>query len=348
MREELIHRILNMLMADGVEIQNMESKLVILLNDFEISKRETAIAVRNEDRNAELLKRFLIAKIVSGRTERTIEFYKKSINQTLAKINKNVDEITTDDIRYYMAIRDKRDGVSPVTVGNEFRALSSFYTWMRKEEIITKNPCEKIERPRQRKKQKKAFTEIEIEKIRAECKSNREKAIVETLLSTGCRVTELVLMKIEDLRDDSIVVHGKGEKDRIVYLNAKAIMAIQRYLEERKDSNPYIFCGGMHIKNMKGTRRGKLQWYTDPEYVSDTHADKGTIEATVRKIGKNAGVEKTHPHRFRRTCATMALRRGMPIEQVSKMLGHENIETTQIYLDLSEEDLHLAHKKYVV
>lgn len=349
MREELIQSILNMLMGEGVDVQGVDAKLVILLNDFEITKRETAIAVRNEDRNAELLKRFLIAKTVSGRTDRTIEFYKKSISNTLTKINKTADEITTDDIRYYMALRERRDGVSQVTVGNEFRALSSFYTWMRKEEIITKNPCEKIERPKQRKKQKKAFTEIEIEKIRAKCRSYRETAIVETLLSTGCRVTELVLMKIEDLRDDSIVVHGKGEKDRIVYLNAKAIMAIQRYLEERKDSNPYIFCGGKDITAMKGVSRRELpQWYTNPDYVSDTHADKGTIEATVRKIGKNAGVDKVHPHRFRRTCATMALRRGMPIEQVSKMLGHENIETTQIYLDLSEEDLHLAHKKYVV
>lgn len=346
MKEELIRRILNMLISGGIDAENLEPKLVIILNDYDISKRVTELSVRNDDKNIELIKKFLIAKTVSGRTDRTIKYYSDQIRKIFSRINKTADEITTDDIRYYMAIRERVDGVSKVTIGNEFRALSSFYTWARKEELVDKNPCEKIERPKQRKQQKKAFTEIEIEKIRNACRTNREKAIVETLLSTGCRVTELVLMKIDDINDDHLIVHGKGEKDRVVYLNAKAIMALQRYMIERSDQNPYIFCGRKKADDTKQV--GKINWYMDPGLVSETHIGTSAIEQNLRKIGDRAGVEKVHPHRFRRTCATMALRHGMPIEQVSKMLGHEKIETTQIYLDLSEEELHLAHKKYVV
>lgn len=353
MREELIEKILCILSPEDVDIPKIKQQLVIILNDYEINARETAIAVRNEDRNQYLLNKFIIAKTVSGRTDRTIKFYRESIQKVLQRINKTIDEITSDDIRYYLALRERVDKVSQVTAQNEFRALSSMYQYLQSEEIILKNPCLKIERPRTRKKQKKAFTEIEIEKIRTACKTKRETAIIEVLLSTGCRVTELVLMRIDDLNTDSIVVHGKGEKDRIVYLNAKAIVALQLYLKERNDNNPYIFCGakklsedGTNFRNVPKARQA--EWYKYDCNISDTHADKGTIEAIVRKIGKIAGVEKVHPHRFRRTCATLALRRGMPIEQVSKMLGHESIETTQIYLDLSEEDLKLAHKKYVV
>lgn len=352
MREELAEKLLCAILNERDE-DAIKQKITIILNDYEITERETAIAIRNEDRNRYLLNKFIIAKTVSGRTDRTIKFYKESIVKILERINKNIDEITADDIRYYLALRERVDKVSQVTAQNEFRALSSMYEYLQAEEIILKNPCKKIERPRMKKKQKKAFTEIEIEKIRAACKTNREKAIIETLLSTGCRVTELVMMKREDLTGESIVVHGKGGKDRIVYLNAKAIVMLQAYLNERTDANPYIFCGGRKLMDKDANYQNvpksrQREWYKEECNVSDTHADKGTIEQMVRKLGKIAGIEKVHPHRFRRTCATLALRRGMPIEQVSKMLGHESIETTQIYLDLSEEDLKTAHKKYVV
>lgn len=164
-------------------------------------------------------------------------------------------------------------------------------------------------------------------------------------------MTELVNILLSDINGDEILIHGKGEKDRIVYLNAKAQWALNEYLEERTDSNHYLFPGGsfMTINQRPSKKRKDLrEWYKDPEMVDESrHIDKCTIESMIRKIGRKAGV-KAHPHKFRRTCATFALRRGMPIEQVSKMLGHESIETTQIYLDLSEQDLKEAHKKYVI
>lgn len=168
-------------------------------------------------------------------------------------------------------------------------------------------------------------------------------------MSTGCRVTELSMIRIDDLKEDKLIVHGKGQKDRTVYLNAKAQMAVKKYVQEREDSNPYLFPKGIWMDGAKGMKRKEQgMWYKHPEYVQEGCTDKSSLESVVRKIGRRAGVEKCHPHRFRRTCATFALRRGMPLVQVSKMLGHENIDTTQIYLDLSEEELEQAHKKYVV
>ena len=172
--------------------------------------------------------------------------------------------------------------------------------------------------------------------------------MVEILLSTGCRVNELAHIKKTDIKNDSILVHGKGDKDRIVYLNAKAQIALERYMSEREDKSEYIFpkCSG-NIKD-KRINSVKRNWYKYKDMVANEPSDVTNIETTVRRIGNRAGVKNTHPHRFRRTCATFALRRGMPIEQVSKMLGHEQISTTQIYLDLAEEELEQAHKKYVV
>ena len=162
-------------------------------------------------------------------------------------------------------------------------------------------------------------------------------------------MNELANIKQEEVKGDSVLVHGKGNKDRIVYLNAKAHMALERYMKERSDESEYVFpksavsaADDIRIRTTKGV------WYKEPDLVANEPADISGIESVVRKIGKRAGVEKVHPHRFRRTCATLALRRGMPIEQVSKMLGHEQISTTQIYLDLSERDLEQAHRKYVV
>ena len=351
-REDLRQKLCMMLIGKGINDADIE--IDAILGEYEVQDRVTEIAIRSEDRNEYLFKKFLTAKIVKGCTDRTVDFYKKELIFIFDRLHKTADEVTTDDIRYYLAIRQKRDKISKTTANNELRVLSSFYQYLQAEEIVLKNPVQKIEKIKERKKKKNAFTELEIEKIRDAAKNYREKAIVDVLLSTGCRVSELVIMRISDIDGNKMIVHGKGEKDRIVYLNAKAMISLEKYLSERSDDNPYIFCGGYFVQNNKEamskyrcSKNG--EWYKDPNLVSDGHADKGTIEQLMRKLRKRAGVEtRCYPHKFRRTCATMALRHGMPIEQVSKMLGHESIETTQIYLDLSEEDLAQAHKKYVV
>lgn len=351
-REDLRQRILMMLVRCNVP--NAVIEVDSILNDYEISERTTEIALLREDRNEYLLKKFLMAKIVKGCTDRTIDRYKKDLTKALTEINKNIDDITTDDIRYYLAIRQKRDGVSKTTANNELRAISTFYQWLTAEEIIGKNPVLRIEKIKEDKKKKHAFTDIEIEKIRNAAKNNKERAIVEMLLSTGCRITELVNIKISDVKGDKLVVRGKGNKERTVYLNAKAVIALEKYLDERSDNNPYVFCGGVFSAKLEGDAKSRAsrhdgRWYIYPDIVKpDMPQDKGSIEGLLRNLGKRAQIETSvHPHKFRRTCATFALRRGMPIEQVSHMLGHESIETTQIYLDLNEQDLEQAHKKYV-
>lgn len=348
-REDLRQKLCMMMIHRG--IQDSDVEIDAILGEYEVQDRTTEISIRSEDRNAYLFKKFISAKIVDGCTDRTIKFYSNTLIFVFARIDKTADSVEADDIRYYAAVRQKRDGVSKTTVNNEMRVLSSFYKYLQDEEIVLKNPMSKIGRIKHCKKKKSAFTDIEIEKIRNAARTSRERAIIETLLSTGCRVNELVNIKISDIDGDKIIVHGKGEKDRIVYLNAKSMIAVESYLKDRKDKNPYLFCGGIEKITSEMPHRKKLQeWYKYPEVITqDTHVDVGSIENLVRKIGKRSGLESScYPHKFRRTCATMALRHGMPIEQVSKMLGHEEISTTQIYLDLDENDLAQAHKKYVV
>lgn len=350
-RESMINDICLHLAPYVEDIKNIKNILYVACNKYEITSRCTDVAVVDENRNDELLKRFIIAKKVKGCTSKTIKFYATTLRNILQEIGKTVDDITVDDIRYYLAIRQQRDHVSKTTIGNETRNLSSFFTWLYAEEIIQKNPMSKVDRIKQDKTKKAAFTEIEIERLRLFARSEKEKMIIEVLLSTGCRVTELVNILLTDIDGERILVHGKGEKDRYVYLNAKAQLAIEVYLSQRKDKNPYLIPKMKSVKEMRrdgASRKNKVELWKDSENIIDGHACTSTIEGNMRTLAKLAGVEKANPHKFRRTCATMALRRGMPIEQVSRMLGHESIATTQIYLDLNEDDLVWAHKKYVI
>ena len=227
-REELRDQ-LYLVMARN-NVKDAMTEIDAILGEFEVQNRTTEVALLKEDRNEYLFKKFLTAKIVKGCSERTIECYQKTLKFVFDRVHKTVDEVTTDDIRFYLALRQKRDGVSKVMANNELRVLSSFYQYLQAEEIVIKNPILRIEKIKEDKKQKSAFTEIEIEKIRDATRNARERAIVDVLLSTGCRVSELVGIKIEDLNHDKLVVHGKGGKDRTVYLNAKALVSLQKYL----------------------------------------------------------------------------------------------------------------------
>lgn len=334
------------------QLSEYRMKLDMLLHDYTITKNSTALAVYRGDVNEKALLKFLEAKLAKGSSKQTIHYYKNSIRQVLQIIGKPYNEITAEDIRYYLAIRVAKDGVSKTTANNERRNLSSFFGWLQKEEILLKNPMNKVDIIKATKQKKKAFTQTEIERIRVGCRNNREKMIVEMLLSTWCRVSELCSIKISDIHDGKCTVHGKGDKYRDVYINAKAQIALELYQKERKDTNPYLLPKMIDNSNKERwslCRKYKENWYIHPDFVHESlPTDKGTIETIVRNLGKRAGVENVHPHRFRRTGATMALRAGMPLMEVSKLLGHESIETTQIYLDISDEELEQAHMKYVI
>lgn len=333
------------------DISDVRMRLIMCLSKYDIKKDETQLVPYEGDVNEAILKRFLIAKTASGRSKRTLEFYRNSLTQILAKIGKPYTQITADDVRLYLAYRVNRDGVSKTCANNERRNLSAFYTWLQKEEILIKNPMTKVEAIKETKKKKKAFTNMDLEKIRFNCRDEYERAVIETLISTWCRVSELTQIKISDVQGNKIVVHGKGDKYRVVYLTAKAQLAIETFLNARTDKSPYLFPKSTRkmTGNMKGqTTKDQHKWWKKPELVDMGIRDPSGIENMVRKIGRRAGVENCHPHRFRRTGATMALRAGMPLMEVSQILGHNSVGTTQIYLDIDNQQLESTHAKYVV
>lgn len=332
-------------------LSNVKMRITLVCGKYDISKSQTDLIPYEGDVNDLILKRFLMAKIAAGRSPRTVKFYKESITRTLCQIGKPYNQITADDIRLNIAIRTQNDHVSKTTVNNERRCLSAFYTWLQKEEILLKNPMSKVDSIKESKKKKMAFSQMDIELLRNACRNERETAMIEFLISTWARVSEMAQVKIGELKEGKVTVHGKGDKDRDVYLSPKAVLAIKLYLNKRTDNNPYLFprcryAGDVQkmIRNFK--RQEQSEWWARAEFVGDGHMDSSTIEGIIRKIGKRAGVENTHPHRFRRTGATMALRAGMPLLTVSKILGHESIGTTQIYLDISDQELLEAHEKY--
>ena len=352
MKRQLENELISMLgkHLDQETLESVKMEITMILNDYHIDQEERSLVVYESDETAVALKKFIAAKIAKGCTPRTVGYYKTEVTKILRVIGKPYDQITADDIRYYLAMRVQRDGVSKVTANSERRALSSFYQWLQQEEILLKNPMNKIDAIKEARKKKKSFTKMEIERIRDACTTQRETAMVEVLFSTWARVTEVVQIRIDEIDGEKITVHGKGEKDREVYLTPKGQLAVEKYLAERTDNNPFLFPRAKYAGNIQkvGGRKKSAEWYKDKELVDDDrHMDSCSCEGIIRKIGRNAGVEKTHPHRFRRTGATLALRSGMPLLQVSKLLGHEQIGTTQIYLDISDEELMQAHEKYV-
>lgn len=331
-RESVIRRISELCLAflTPEQSQRVTGVVSMALQDCCVTRDETALSTEFAVDNAEYLRRFIALKTIKGCTPKTIKRYEADIGKALMRINKPVPQITTNDIRAYLARREYNDNVCRVTLNGELLCLRTFFQTMRKEEYISRDPTEKVERIKTPKVVKKPFTEIELERLRGGCRNAKQLAIIEVLYSTGCRVSELVGIDKCDLNGDEVLVHGKGQKDRICYLNARAQVALKNYLSTRTDALPTLFPGENICTHVMTPRIG----------VS-------SVESMVRRIGKRAGVEGAHPHRFRRTAATTALRRGMPIEQVSKMLGHEQITTTQVYADADQNDLKRSHERYL-
>ena len=336
MKQQLINNACMMFASafKDINLETVRNILTVALEDYEVVKYTKAVTVYEGEPNEKVLKAFIVAKKVNGASDKTLKYYGYILNQFFGKVSMPYDKCTANDIRIYFARRELEDNASAVTRNNERSVLNSFFQWLMDEEQIQKNPMRKVPKIKERKMQKKAFTHMELELIRANCRNDTETAVIEVLISTGCRVSELCGIKISDIDGDRVTVHGKGNKDRTCYLTAKAQLAIKEYMKtEYFQKRQALGCEYLFM-------RKKGEDATKPVCNS-------TIENMTRRIGMDAGVKDCHPHRFRRTCATMALERGMPIERVSHMLGHESIETTQIYLDLNETAMHEAHRKYV-
>ena len=279
--------------------------------------------------NAALLEVFISAKKIEGCSEKTLQYYKSSIEKLVTAVGKNVCEINTNDIRCHLAELQEKRGLSKVTMDNLRRIYSSFFSWLEDEDYITKSPVRRIHKVRTDALVKEVLTDENIEVLRDSCHELRDIAMIDLLLSTGMRVGELVRINREDidLHERQCVVFGKGNKEREVYFNARAKIHLKKYLEQRTDDNPALFVSLKSPYN-RLTING--------------------VEVRLRKLGAQANITtKVHPHKFRRTLATMAIDKGMPIEQVQKMLGHVKIDTTMHYAMVNQANVKIAHRKFI-
>ena len=314
--------------TDGRQLNTLNRNLNHILEDYDILANETNKEIGDwKEYNQELIDKFKKTKNLEGCSSKTITAYVESINSMLKHLDKSIVEITTEDIRDYLSYKQDQE-IALTTLDNIRRFLNSFFQYLTLENYINRNPVRKIERIKAPKRIKAAFTNEEIILMRNNVRNARDLAMFEMLLSSGVRVGELVGMNQKDInyKENSAYVIGKGNKERKTYFSDEAKLALREYLESRTDENPALFVGLHHPFN-RLTETG--------------------VETVIRNLGKNAGVKKAHPHKFRRTMATSALDKGIPIEQVQKLLGHEKVDTTTIYALVNESSVQINHKKYV-
>lgn len=321
----------------------MEEKIVIVLNEMsaylsiaQMKKLQEVIistfaeneAVKKDISNDEFLEMYLAAKQIEGCSERTINYYKVTVEHLLSQINTSVRKITTEELREYLANYQKRNNCSNVTIDNVRRNISSFFSWLEEEDYILRSPMKRIHKIRTKTVVKSTISDEGIEKLRDNCKEIRDLAMIDLLYSTGIRVGELVNLNIDDidLEGRECVVYGKGDKERRVYFDAKAKVHLRQYIEGRTDRNEALFV--------------TLDAPYDRLKISG-------VEIRLRQLGRKLELERIHPHKFRRSMATRAIDKGMPIEQVQKILGHSQIDTTMQYAMVNQNNVKTSHQKYL-
>ena len=286
-----------------------------------------ALSPRQES-SIDLLRLFLTAKEVEGCSARTITYYESTIQHMVESIGKPYTQIESDDLRGYLADYEATRKAGKVTIDNIRRILSSFFSWLEDEDYIVKSPVRRIHRVKTATVAKEVLSDEDLETLRDNCTNVRDLAIVDMLATTGMRIGELVGLDIADinLQERECVVTGKGNKQRPVYFDARAKLHLQAYLDTRTDNSPALFVS------------------LD---ASASRLSIGSIESRLRNLGKASGVGRVHPHKFRRTLATHAIDKGMPIEQVQKLLGHARIDTTMHYAMVNQNNVKASHRKYL-
>ena len=310
-------------MADYLSIAQMKKLQEVLIKN--LSEGEPK---KEQIPNETYLKMFIDAKRIEGCSERTLQYYNLTVSQLLSIVTVPVRKMTTDEIRGYLAEYQQRNNCSKVTVDNVRRNISSFFSWLEEEDYILKSPMKRIHKIKTKQPVKEIISDEMIERLRDNCKCVRDLAMIDLLYSTGIRVGELVGLNISDINfeERECVVYGKGDKERKVYFDAKAKLHLQNYIESRQDDNPALFI--------------TLDAPYDRLKISG-------VEIRVRELGRKLQMDKIHPHKFRRTMATRAIDKGMPIEQVQKILGHSQIDTTMQYAIVNQNNVKTSHRKYI-
>lgn len=299
----------------------------VMLNVFkDISVVNDHSATGKESNEA--LDAFIIAKQIEGCSEKTLLYYRKTIGSMLNSIGKSAQQITTEDLRQYLILYQSQRKSSRVTIDNIRRILSSFFAWLEEEDYIVKSPVRRIHKVKTTKVVKDTYTDEALELMRDSCENLRDLAIIDMLASSGIRVGELVTLNCEDINFDEreCVVLGKGDKERIVYFDARTKIHLQNYLQSRNDQSSALFVSLKSPHKRLGI---------------------GGVESMLCRLGRQIGDLHVHPHKFRRTLATSAIDKGMPIEQVQQLLGHQKIDTTLHYAMVKQQNVKLAHRKFI-
>lgn len=320
--DEKIVAVLNE-MSEYLSISQMKKLQEVILKTF--SENEVK---KTDHSNLEYLQLFIEAKRIEGCSERTIQYYKSTAEDLLSKIEISVRKISTEEIRSYLSEYQKESKCTNVTIDNIRRNLSSFFSWLEEEDYILKSPMRRIHKIKTKTVVKEVISDENMEMMRDNCTELRDLAMIDLLYSTGIRVGELVNLNIAnvDFERRECVVYGKGDKERRVYFDAKAKIHLQNYLAARTDNNPALF-----VTLDAPHERLKISG----------------VEIRVRELGRSLGLPKIHPHKFRRTMATRAIDKGMPIEQVQKILGHSQIDTTMQYAIVNQNNVKTSHQKYI-
>lgn len=310
-------------MADSLSVEQQKKLQQVLVKKLAENRSEQKCAT-----NEQYLKLFLDAKTIEGCSERTILYYKATLEKFFSIITESARRISTDQIRTYLADYQKINNCSNATVDNVRRNISSFFSWMEEEDHILKSPMHRIHKIKTKKQVKEVISDEIIERLRDNCRCPRDLAMIDLLYSTGIRVGELVNLNIDDINfeERECIVFGKGDKERRVYFDAKAKLHLQAYLDSRTDSNPALF--------------------TTLDYPHDRLKISG-VEIRIRELGRSLNLDRIHPHKFRRTMVTRAIDKGMPIEQVQKILGHSQIDTTMQYAMVNQSNVKNAHRRFV-
>jgi integrase/recombinase XerD len=310
-------------MLDNAQAKALEQSLEFVLCKYMGEKSD-----EKEIGSQELLKKFLEAKRIEGCSEKTLVYYRNTIERMLKITGKEVVHMMTEDLRTYLTDYQKQNNLSRVTIDNVRRILSSFFSWLEDEEYLIKSPIRRIHKVKTASHIKETYSDEELERMRDSCKEKRDLALIDILASTGMRVGELVRLNQSDIdfNERECKVLGKGNKERIVYFDARTKIHLKGYLDSRIDENEALFVS-LKAPYSRLTISG--------------------IESRVRNLGRQLDIEKVHPHKFRRTLATKAIDKGMPIEQLQQLLGHKRIDTTLQYAMVKQSNVKLAHKKYI-
>ena len=326
MKEQLITEIQRRMLPhlNNEQLVQLKNILTHVMQDVTLTYESLTSA--ENSKNA--LESFLTAKRIEGCSEKTLAYYQNTIEAMLSNIGKTAQQITTDDLRQYLTMYQVQRGSSKVTIDNIRRILSSFFSWLEDEDFIVKSPVRRIHKVKTAKVVKDTYTDEALELMRDNCTSERDLALIDLLASSGMRVGELVTLNREDINfnERECVVIGKGNKERLIYFDARTKIHLQNYLDHRTDVNPALFV------TLKAPYHRLMI---------------GGVEARLRELGKRLNIPKVHPHKFRRTMATTAIDKGMPIEQVQQLLGHQKIDTTMHYAMVKQQNVKLAHRKYI-